>query len=544
MAADGRRSSSSSTPTSPSTPTPSPGPSPGSTPTPASPRSSARTTTTRRARPGQPVPEPAPPLTSTSRATSSTTPGPPTPSGPAAALIRRDVFLDLGGFDPELYRRPAIEDIELGYRLTRAGHRIVLARDVLATHLKRWTLADVVRTDIFRRGRPLDAADAPVAGRRDRPERRPRPEALRRRDRARRARRDRGARAGRRWRSSAAGMPGGDRRLNRGFYRFLARREGWRFAVGVASRCTSLYFGCCGVSVVIAWRSGTARWPEPARRRRRRRGLRLDEPPTAAPRRPRPDTARDPEARPDGPNRRRVAVVRSDNRRGAVAQALALIADDLRRGRHARRPGQAEPRQPPRPAPLDPRRHPLGHARRPLRRRRRDGRPSPRGRATRPPGSSASATAARPPAGPSGSSTSTATRPTGSRSSCGRRRLAADGPGLEDGRRVALPRLARAGEDARNVDGDAQPQEHAFQPPPRRPRHDARLRRRRQRLRRAGSGRSSSSSRGTARSSTLLTRPMGRVRNALSRPDGQAPARRRGGGSRRPTWASSGRSTR
>ncbi len=69
-------------------------------------------------------------------------------------VIRRDVFLEFGGFDPRLYPRPAIEDIELGYRLTRAGHRIVLARDVLATHLKRWTLAEVVRTDIFRRGVP------------------------------------------------------------------------------------------------------------------------------------------------------------------------------------------------------------------------------------------------------------------------------------------------------------------------------------------------------------------------------------------------------
>jgi GT2 family glycosyltransferase len=69
-------------------------------------------------------------------------------------VIRRDVFLEFGGFDPRLYPRPAIEDIELGYRLSRAGHRIVLARDVLATHLKRWTLAEVVRTDIFRRGVP------------------------------------------------------------------------------------------------------------------------------------------------------------------------------------------------------------------------------------------------------------------------------------------------------------------------------------------------------------------------------------------------------
>jgi hypothetical protein len=68
--------------------------------------------------------------------------------------IRREVFLAFGGFDPRLYPRPAIEDIELGYRLTRAGHRIVLARDVLATHMKRWTLVEMLRTDIFRRGVP------------------------------------------------------------------------------------------------------------------------------------------------------------------------------------------------------------------------------------------------------------------------------------------------------------------------------------------------------------------------------------------------------
>ncbi len=68
--------------------------------------------------------------------------------------IRRDLFIQLGGFDPLLYKRPAIEDIELGYRITRAGSRILLARDVQATHLKRWSLPEMIRTDIFRRGVP------------------------------------------------------------------------------------------------------------------------------------------------------------------------------------------------------------------------------------------------------------------------------------------------------------------------------------------------------------------------------------------------------
>jgi hypothetical protein len=69
-------------------------------------------------------------------------------------MIRRDVFLQLGGFDPELYRRPAIEDIEFGYRLSRAGFHTVIARDVLATHLKHWTLPSVLKTDVFQRGVP------------------------------------------------------------------------------------------------------------------------------------------------------------------------------------------------------------------------------------------------------------------------------------------------------------------------------------------------------------------------------------------------------
>lgn len=68
--------------------------------------------------------------------------------------IRRDVFEAMGGFDPQLYRRPAIEDIELGYRLHRAGHLVLLDRSLQATHLKQWTLTEMIRTDIFRRGIP------------------------------------------------------------------------------------------------------------------------------------------------------------------------------------------------------------------------------------------------------------------------------------------------------------------------------------------------------------------------------------------------------
>lgn len=67
--------------------------------------------------------------------------------------IRRTLFLEHSGFN-EQYGRPTIEDIELGYRLIRAGRKIVLDRTIEVTHLKRWTFWGVVKTDILDRGIP------------------------------------------------------------------------------------------------------------------------------------------------------------------------------------------------------------------------------------------------------------------------------------------------------------------------------------------------------------------------------------------------------
>jgi glycosyltransferase involved in cell wall biosynthesis len=68
--------------------------------------------------------------------------------------IRRDLFLASGGFDEQRYRRPAIEDIELGTWLSAAGHLIVLDKSIVAKHLKRWTFLNLLKTDIFDRGIP------------------------------------------------------------------------------------------------------------------------------------------------------------------------------------------------------------------------------------------------------------------------------------------------------------------------------------------------------------------------------------------------------
>ena len=64
-----------------------------------------------------------------------------------------NIFEEVGGFD-QGYRRPCIEDIELGYRLKYAGYPIHLRSDIQVKHLKRWTPISLLRADIFYRALP------------------------------------------------------------------------------------------------------------------------------------------------------------------------------------------------------------------------------------------------------------------------------------------------------------------------------------------------------------------------------------------------------
>jgi hypothetical protein len=195
--------------------------------------------------------------------------------------IRRGAFSAVGGFDPRLYRRPAIEDIELGYRLTRSGHRVALVRDLQVSHLKKWTLRSMVYTDVFQRGVPwmllllrsktretdlnvspaqrlsvvaIGLACAAVVGAIVAPQ----TVAL------------------------AVAALAGIAILNGRFYRFLAARRGLGFAT--ASFWLHLvYFFCCGISVPIAL---VLRLDQRIRRRgrlERRRGERVDRPGEARP---------------------------------------------------------------------------------------------------------------------------------------------------------------------------------------------------------------------------------------------------------------------
>jgi glycosyltransferase involved in cell wall biosynthesis len=65
--------------------------------------------------------------------------------------VRRAQFEQVGGFRGEY--KP-IEDVALGLDLADAGLKVALHREVLGTHLKRWTLYSTIKADIFYRALP------------------------------------------------------------------------------------------------------------------------------------------------------------------------------------------------------------------------------------------------------------------------------------------------------------------------------------------------------------------------------------------------------
>lgn len=80
--------------------------------------------------------------------------------GPASSFwagcgaVRRQPFIEAGMFDEKTYTRPAIEDVELGYRLHAKGHRLLLDPLIQGTHRKSWKLIPMLRSDFLNRGVP------------------------------------------------------------------------------------------------------------------------------------------------------------------------------------------------------------------------------------------------------------------------------------------------------------------------------------------------------------------------------------------------------
>jgi glycosyltransferase involved in cell wall biosynthesis len=68
--------------------------------------------------------------------------------------IRKTVFEEFSGFDGAKYTAPSIEDIALGLELARCGRRILLDKRLQVKHLKRWTVRNLLRADIFYRAVP------------------------------------------------------------------------------------------------------------------------------------------------------------------------------------------------------------------------------------------------------------------------------------------------------------------------------------------------------------------------------------------------------
>lgn len=67
--------------------------------------------------------------------------------------MRAEAFYSVGGFN-EGFSRPCIEDIDLGDRVSAAGHRVLIDRRLHGCHLKRWTFRSMLASDIWDRGVP------------------------------------------------------------------------------------------------------------------------------------------------------------------------------------------------------------------------------------------------------------------------------------------------------------------------------------------------------------------------------------------------------
>jgi GT2 family glycosyltransferase len=66
-----------------------------------------------------------------------------------AAAIRRDAFLRAGGFD-QGYATPNVEDTAFGQKLARLGIRVRVDPQLEVEHVKRYSLAGLLRTDFMR----------------------------------------------------------------------------------------------------------------------------------------------------------------------------------------------------------------------------------------------------------------------------------------------------------------------------------------------------------------------------------------------------------
>lgn len=90
--------------------------------------------------------------------THSQSPGPADTFWSGFGAVRRDAFVAVGGFDPAVTTGADVEDIHLGYRLRAAGYHIVLDPTLQVIHHKRYTVGEVIRSDVLHRAVPWTRA--------------------------------------------------------------------------------------------------------------------------------------------------------------------------------------------------------------------------------------------------------------------------------------------------------------------------------------------------------------------------------------------------
>lgn len=78
--------------------------------------------------------------------------------------VRSEVFAQAGMYDEWRFRRPTIEDIELGRRIRALGHKAVMRPDIQGTHLKRWTMRGMIANNLHDRGVPWMRLDTEATG--------------------------------------------------------------------------------------------------------------------------------------------------------------------------------------------------------------------------------------------------------------------------------------------------------------------------------------------------------------------------------------------
>lgn len=64
--------------------------------------------------------------------------------------IKKDVFKKVGGFDSNFPPHSAAEDVDLGLRLKKLNHPILLNRKLEVTHLKSYTLKSLLKTEFIK----------------------------------------------------------------------------------------------------------------------------------------------------------------------------------------------------------------------------------------------------------------------------------------------------------------------------------------------------------------------------------------------------------